>query len=259
MQLDMQDITSELQHLGLTDKEARVYLAALELGPSAVQDISHKSKVNRATTYVMIESLSARGLMSTFQKGKKKFYAAENPERLMTIIETQEKVLAEQKNELEEVMPVLEGLFNTEGAKPQVRYLEGIEGLETTRAIFESLEGEYIQIYPLDEVSKFEQALHGRAEHIERLNKIGVKGREIAVTSNEKIARKLPMVDGVERRYVQHATFPIHGEVSVRGNHIFMFSHKSAVLAMVVVSQEIADVMRALFEMAWTGGVSVSE
>jgi sugar-specific transcriptional regulator TrmB len=254
MQLDMRDISLELQHLGLTDKEARVYLAALELGPSAVQDISHKSKVNRATTYVMIESLSARGLMSTFQKGKKKFYAAENPERLMTIIETQEKVLEEQKSELVEVMPVLESLFNTEGAKPQVRYLEGIEGLETVRATFESLEGEYIQIYPLDEVSKFDQALHGRAEHIERLNKMGMKGREIAVTSNEKLARKLPMVDGVERRYVSQATFPIHGEISVRGNHIFMFSHKSAVLAMIIVSQEIANVMRALFEMAWMGG-----
>lgn len=253
----MQDISSELQHLGLTDKEARVYLAALELGPSAVQDISHKSKVNRATTYVMIESLSARGLMSTFQKGKKKFYAAESPERLMTIIENQEKVLQEQKNELVEVMPVLESLFNTEGAKPQVRYLEGIEGLETVRATFESLEGEYVQIYPLDEVLKFEQALHGRAEHIERLTKKGIKGREIAVTPNEKLARKVPMMEGVERRYVNSASFPIHGEISVRGNHVFMFSHKSAILAMIVVSQEIADVVRALFELAWNGGVSV--
>jgi hypothetical protein len=62
------------------------------------------------------------------------------------------------------------------------------------------------------------------------------------------------MVDGVERRYVSQATFPIHGEISVRGNHIFMFSHKSAVLAMIIVSQEIANVMRALFEMAWMGG-----
>lgn len=254
MQLDMQDITSELQHLGLTDKEARVYLAALELGPSAVQDISHKSKVNRATTYVMIESLSARGLMSTFQKGKKKFYAAENPERLMTIIETQEKVLAEQKNELEEVMPVLESLFNTEGAKPQVRYLEGIEGMEAARAIFESLSGDAVQIYPLDHVAKFEQALHGRAEHIERLSKQDFKARMIAVTTNEKVAKKLPMIPGAERRYVDAAAFPIHGEISVRGNHVFMFSHKSAVLSTIIVSQEIADVVRALFDMAWMGG-----
>ena len=68
----MDELKKELEHLGLSDKEARVYLAALEMGPSPVQDISHKAHVNRATTYVMIESLAARGLMSTFQKGKKR-------------------------------------------------------------------------------------------------------------------------------------------------------------------------------------------
>ena len=83
----MDELKKELEHLGLSEKESRVYLAALELGPSPVQDISHKAHVNRATTYVMIEALSARGLLSTFQKGKKRFYAAESPDRLLTIVE----------------------------------------------------------------------------------------------------------------------------------------------------------------------------
>ncbi|OHE33815.1 MAG: hypothetical protein A3J94_16070 [Syntrophus sp. RIFOXYC2_FULL_54_9] len=69
MMNSMDELKKQLEHLGLSDKESKVYLAALELGPTPVQDISHKAHVNRATTYVMIESLSARGLMSTFQKG----------------------------------------------------------------------------------------------------------------------------------------------------------------------------------------------
>ena len=60
----MSDLIQELGHLGLSEKEAAVYLASLELGPAPVQDISHKAKVNRATTYVMIESLMGRGLIS---------------------------------------------------------------------------------------------------------------------------------------------------------------------------------------------------
>ena len=77
----MDQLIAELTHLGLGEKEALVYLAALELGPAPVQDISHKAKVNRATTYVMIESLSTRGLISTFVKGKKRYYSAESPDR----------------------------------------------------------------------------------------------------------------------------------------------------------------------------------
>jgi HTH-type transcriptional regulator, sugar sensing transcriptional regulator len=247
----MHDLQIQLQHLGLSDKESKVYLAALELGPSPVQDISRKSKVNRATTYVMIESLSARGLMSTFQKGKKRYYVSESPERLVQIIETEQKVLASKRDELEGMMPVLSSLYNSEGAKPQVRYFEGIDGLETTRSIFEKLPGEFLQIVPFDEVLAFEESLHGRDEHIERLKKKkGLSGRVLAVVSDPEKS-KVPELKGVEVRYVSHDTFPIHGELTVRGNHVFLFSHKSSVLSVVLVSQEIADVVRALFELAW--------
>jgi len=246
----MDELKKELEHLGFTEKESRVYLAALEMGPSPVQDISHKAKVNRATTYVMIESLSGRGLMSTFQKGKKRFYAAESPDRLMSIIQNQQKELSEKESELMKAMPMLEALYNAEGAKPQVRYLEGVEGLETTRVVFERLSGEFVQIIPLDDVLMTEEHLHGREIHLSNLQKKGVKGRVLAVMK-ELDSSKLPSLEHVEVRMVEDSTFPIHGEVGVRGNHVFLFSHKSSVLSLVIVSQEIADVIRALFDMAW--------
>ena len=37
----------ELQEIGLNEKEAKVYLATLELGQSVVQDIAKKAGVNR--------------------------------------------------------------------------------------------------------------------------------------------------------------------------------------------------------------------
>jgi sugar-specific transcriptional regulator TrmB len=75
----MNDLIKELRHFGLSDKEAAVYLASLNLGPASVQDLSHKSKVNRATTYVVIESLTTQGLMSTFVKDKKRYFALAAP------------------------------------------------------------------------------------------------------------------------------------------------------------------------------------
>ena len=246
----MDELKKELEHLGMTDKESRVYLAALEMGPSPVQDISHKAKVNRATTYVMIESLSARGLMSTFQKGKKRFYAAESPDRLMTIVDREQKVLAEKQAELMKAMPMLEALYNAEGAKPQVRYLEGGEGAHAVRQAFERLKGDFVQIVPLDDVHRSEEMLHGRDEHIDILSKQGVKGR-ILVTMDDPDPSHLPNAPTFEMRLISSEEFPIHGEISVRGNHVFLFSHRSARISVVIVSQEIADVVRALFDMAW--------
>ncbi len=243
---------NELKHLGLSDKEASVYLAALELGPSPVQDISHKAKVNRATTYVMIESLSTRGLISTFIKGKKRYYSAENPDRLLSILEKRQNELDAKRKELEGVMPMLHALFNAEGAKPQIRYLEGPEGLETVRGTFEKLEGEFVQIYPHDQVQASEELIHGQGEHHVTLRNQQTPHRVLLVV-DKMDGLTLPEMGTGEFRLLSHEKFPIHGSVTVRANHVFLYSYKSAILSVVVVSKEIADVVRALFDLAWMG------
>src|SRR5438552_3905136 len=63
-----------LRSLGFTESEAKIYLLSLEMGATPVQDLAKKAKVSRVTTYTVIESLMADGLMSTVQKGKKNLY-----------------------------------------------------------------------------------------------------------------------------------------------------------------------------------------
>ncbi|NBS41904.1 hypothetical protein EBS80_04590, partial [bacterium] len=160
----MSDLIQELGHLGLSEKEAAVYLASLELGPAPVQDISHKAKVNRATTYVMIESLMGRGLMSSFVRGKKRFYASESPERLRAVLRMQRREIEQKEEELETVFPMLAALYNAEGAKPQIRYLEGVEGVQSVRELFQKLEGEIIQFSPFDPAIPADELSSGREE-----------------------------------------------------------------------------------------------
>ena len=248
---------NELRHLGLSDKEACVYLAALELGPASVQDISHKSKINRATTYVMIESLSGRGLLSTFVKGKKRFYCPENPDRLVSILRLQQKELEEKQKEFEKTLPLLLALYNAEGAKPQIRYLEGPEGLKTIRQTFEKLDGEYVQVLSMDDAMSDKEFSEDRPAHVTRLRQARTPHRVLAVMENPDPAR-LPNELGVgEHRLVSAKEFPLHGEITVRGSHIFLFSYRSAILSVVIVSKEIADAVRVLFNLALRGAEGV--
>lgn len=248
----MNDLTRELLHFGFSEKEAAVYLAALEMGPSPVQDISHKAKVNRATTYVMIEALTNRGLMSTYVKGKKRFYVAETPDRLRTIIRMQQKELEEKENELSEVLPMLMALYNTEGAKPQIRYLEGPEGIQTVRESFSHQEGEFIQIVPFDDVENIKELTEGRMEHLSEFAKGNASYRALLVM-DEPDLEKVPVVPNGEVRIVDRKDLPIHGEMTVRGNIVYLYSYKSAILSIVITSQEIADMMRGIFDLVWKG------
>ena len=60
----------ELQKIGLDEREAKVYLATLELGPSPVQKIAQRSQVPRATTYLVLDDLQNKGFVSTYKDRK---------------------------------------------------------------------------------------------------------------------------------------------------------------------------------------------
>jgi len=119
----------ELMEIGLNEKEAKVYLASLELGQSVVQAIANKAGVNRATTYFVIEGLMAKGLMSSFHQGKKQLFVATDPDRLVEILEEQERDMKRKSKELKKLIPQLQSINNKKSDRPVVRYYEGKEGI----------------------------------------------------------------------------------------------------------------------------------
>lgn len=113
----------ELKEMGLSEREAKVYLAALELGEATAQDISRKSGVKRPTVYIEAESLKQKGLVSLIRKKKKTYYYAENPKTIETMLE-------EKKKKLAGIMPGLLSITNLMDKKPIIRFFEGREGVK---------------------------------------------------------------------------------------------------------------------------------
>jgi sugar-specific transcriptional regulator TrmB len=62
-------IVRELTKLGLSEKEAKVYIAGLELGKATILELSKKAEVKRGTCYEIVMNLSNLGL---FKKTLKK-------------------------------------------------------------------------------------------------------------------------------------------------------------------------------------------
>ncbi len=153
------------------------------------------------------------------------------------------------------------GMFSAEGVKPQVRYLEGMEGIETARQMFERLDGDYVQIFSITDIFKSEEYVHGRDDHMRKLrhqhSSVGDKVRNLVVADDPSKPLSV-QIDG-ETRVLSAAEFPIHGEITVRGGHVFLGSHKSSIMMAVLVSQEVADVVTALFDLAWKGAESYSK
>lgn len=118
-----------LQEIGLSDKEATIYLALLQVESASVLDLSKKTSIKRPTVYVILESLARKGLVSETTVGKKTQYQAEPPERLETFVERQKVVLEDRARILKDMLPQIKSIQRESGERPVVKYFEGRDGI----------------------------------------------------------------------------------------------------------------------------------
>ncbi|MBI2888737.1 MAG: hypothetical protein HYY10_02320 [Candidatus Liptonbacteria bacterium] len=116
-----------LQDIGLSDKEATIYIALLQADYSSPLELSRKLNMKRATAYVVLESLQKKGLVNETKVNKKTRYQAAPPERLETFIARQRIVLEEKAKLLEDIVPQFKSIQKESGTKPVVKYYEGRE------------------------------------------------------------------------------------------------------------------------------------
>ncbi|MDD2697077.1 MAG: helix-turn-helix domain-containing protein [Candidatus Pacebacteria bacterium] len=122
-------IELELRKLGLTEKEVRIYLAGLELGPNSVQNIAKTAKLARPTAYEIIKKLEEKKLfVETRQKGKRLF-SAQSPENILGILRTQEREIEEKQREFIRIIAALEARYSKE--KEGIRVFKGKESFKT--------------------------------------------------------------------------------------------------------------------------------
>jgi DNA-binding MarR family transcriptional regulator len=127
--MNIPDRAIALENIGLSAKEARVYLAALSLGPSTVSKIAVSAEVNRTTVYPIVRRLISRGLMGREIRGFKEFLFAERPERLEGLVDAKRKSFLD-------LLPELAALHNLGGDDGTIRYYEGLEGV---KSVYENL------------------------------------------------------------------------------------------------------------------------
>ena len=106
-----------LTDIGLDSKEARVYLATLELGSAPVGRIAQKAELKRAIVYYVLDRLKVRGLVQEVgDKGVKKF-AAVDPSKVFNIASAA-------LEELRFMLPLIRALQEKGARKPRIEYLE---------------------------------------------------------------------------------------------------------------------------------------
>lgn len=243
-------LEQELQKLGLSDKEARVYISSLQLGKSVVQEIAEQSKVNRGTAYNIIESLMKKGLMSSFEQGKKTYFTAESPDRLSSLIKIQEEELKLKEREFSKFLPELRSMYGSADNKPKVKYYEGIKGLDAIKEEYLKSKSKSILSF-----SKLDSVLKVFPRHLDNYTpkriKAKIKARMIYTSDDNNFRLKSDKNLLRETQFIPIDMFPFKSDISVFDNKISFLSMEGKEGGILIEDKMIADSMAAIFEYMW--------
>jgi len=141
------DVERILLDVGLTPREARVYLGLLELGLTTAGPLIKRSEVPNSKIYEILEGLQNKGLVSWITKGKTKYFQAAEPRKILALFE-------EKKRIIEESLPILEAKVKRSAEKSSVELFEGIKAI---RAMFLDL---YSSFKPGESIYGFSKGVY---------------------------------------------------------------------------------------------------
>lgn len=251
-----EELISQIEDLGLSNKEARVYVANLILGPAGVQQIADTSGIKRVTTYVILESLVNLGLVSQTTKAKKTLFNAESPENLQRLLDKKEESLKDQKQQLKELLPELDSLKTLPKDTPHVKFYDGVEGIKTINQMFftelkKSGITESYGISNLDDLSKYLPEIEDRRGNPARLE-AGIKSKFIYTSQKGAIMKESDKEKNRESRYLPPEKFNFSCDLSIAGKYLALLSTSgSQPIGVVIESLPIASGMKSIFDLAW--------
>ncbi|MEM4263322.1 MAG: helix-turn-helix domain-containing protein [Candidatus Woesearchaeota archaeon] len=123
--------TEVLEKIGLSRAEIKVYLALVELGVTTTGPLSKRAGVPTSNIYPILKGLVSKGLVAYTIKANKKYFRAEDPERLKEFIQEQKKVIESQEQKLTGLITELKTKQAKIEKKQESFTYEGIKGIKT--------------------------------------------------------------------------------------------------------------------------------
>ncbi len=244
-----------LQNIGLSEKEAHIYLVLLELKEALPSTVARYSEVKRSTVYNILEVLQRKGLVSSVKRSGNTYFQAQDPQIFLKKQRTYLNELSASIDNLEEALPELRSLHSDFMATPQMSVFYGKEGLiqimeDTLTTSTEllcwanpelvmSLLSDY---YPSYIKRKIERQIWLRG--IFCFDNIGLKFQQ----KGKEELREVYLIPKKQ--------FPFKNEINIYDDKVAIISHEDKT-GVIIQNKNIADTQRAIFELGFVAAKTI--
>jgi len=247
-------ILETLRKIGFTEKEAKVYIQLIRLGPQPVSTIAAKAEINRTTTYDIISTLTKKGLISSIKKGSITYFKALDPKELLNYLEREKseeiRKIEKQQKEITALLPALISLENPESTKPKVTFYESEKGL---RQAYEDTLTSSETILAYANVEEMHKGLPNFFPDYYQRRGVEKKIHIKAICPDNKISRERHKYDKKENREIMlipAKEYDFSPEINIYDDKVLYASWREK-MAIIIKSKEIADFHKKMYKLAW--------
>jgi len=163
----MKTIQDILKDLGLSENEAKVFLAAVKAGLAPISRVANEAGIARTYVYELAEELKQKGLLAEVEVGKIKKIQALDYGGLLSYVERRQRDMQTLETDLKKAEGDFLALRSGLPQKTKVRFFEGVEGINSInseiRRDLKKLDQPY-QFYVVFSTDRMEAVLPGWTE-----------------------------------------------------------------------------------------------
>jgi len=258
-ELMKENIKKVLLNIGLTNNEADVFLAVFKFGPIHVSDIAKKAKIKRPTVYLILRSLINKQMVVQNNKNfKRPIYYANDLKKIFYNLNAKVTNFAKS-------FPELNNITANPGHSPHLKIYEGLNGMRDIyqQALSASWEEEILVYGTVS--SNLENEAHNilYKQWMSMIKKNRVKMREILdeTRENYKYRDKIKKIYNPKHKirfrpanfkFLPNKIRLLEADSIIFQDKVAFFSSYNTELYVIVIDhQQICNIYKNLFEMAW--------
>jgi sugar-specific transcriptional regulator TrmB len=250
-----QQIKPMLEGIGLSEKEADVYMCLLEKGTATIEEVMKETELKRGVTYNALYKLKELDLLTSFTVGKKVSFSLAPPHTLSALARKKQQEAQLVSASIEHLVPQLQKKYKLLKGKPTVQYYEGEDGLR--EALNDLMISNVNEVFGCIDLEEMYKSFPSYAEEEDIPSR---KERNIfsyALFTDSTLARKLHKRDSQDLRethLINGEKYPIPAQIDVYGDKVAMFSfQKGDFIGIILQNEDFATSLRSVFRLAMDG------
>lgn len=248
-------IFDELLGFGLTENEAKTYLAVLELGEPTVGALEKHARLHKQLIYNAAQKLEERGLLSVHTIRGRKHFSVESPE-------TFEDYAMLRLNKAKSLVPLLHEHANAQRSSDTARIFTGVKGVQqyyidaarkapkgSTLSILGMNNARYFEIFPQDGLA------YQRFENIRTERSLSLQLVVLGSSADDAVLNKKRKHIAI-RQFEEGILGPM--DIMIWHNHVGMLFYGAVPYVLDIVGGDATKGFSEYFKIFWEKGKKVA-